>query len=653
MARKPQIAPFGSWRSPISAELYGAGEIWLQQLHLAEGDLYWSEIQPDQGGRYAILRRSPDGSVASLLPADYNARTTVHEYGGGSYLVSGRTIFFSNFADQRLYRLDPGKEPRPITPVPVVPAGLRYADGVATPEGQWILCVRENHTPEGPVINEIVVVPADGASEPRAIVTGRDFYSSPRISPDGNRLVWLTWDFPQMPWDGTEVWTAEVLPDGSIRGPRRVAGGPEESIYQPEWGPDGTLYFVSDRTGWWNLYREQGSAVVALAPIEADIGFAHWAFGYQRYAVLGGGRIACVYSQRGFDHLGLITPGTERIENLAADYTCFFHPYLISNGRDQLWFVAGSPHESRNLVTMQVATGKSEVLRCSLEEEINADYISEPRAIEFPTEGGLTAHALFYPPANRDFAAPPGERPPLVVISHGGPTSHALSYLDPEIQYFTSRGLAVVDVNYGGSTGYGRAYRQRLNGQWGVVDVADCANAARYLAAQGEADGARMAIRGGSAGGYTTLSALTFSDVFAAGASYYGISDLEIFTHDTHKYESHYLDVLVGHYPEKADLYRSRSPIHHTDRLSCPMVLFQGLEDKIVPPSQAEMMVRALQAKGLPYAYLAFEGEQHGFRRKETNVRCLGAELYFYGRIFGFEPADRIEPVKIENLPEA
>jgi dipeptidyl aminopeptidase/acylaminoacyl peptidase len=302
---------------------------------------------------------------------------------------------------------------------------------------------------------------------------------------------------------------------------------------------------------------------------------------------------------------------------------------------------------------MEVSSGKREILRRSLEEEIDPGHISEPCAIEFPTEGGLTAHALYYAPANRNFVGPAGERPPLVVMSHGGPTAHALSYLDPEIQYFTSRGLAVVDVNYGGSTGYGRAYRQRLNGQWGVVDVADCANAARYLAAQGEADGARMAIRGGSAGGYTTLCALTFSDVFSAGASYYGISDLEIFTHDTHKYESRYLDVLMGPYPEKADLYRSRSPIHYTDRLSCPMILFQGLEDKIVPPSQAELMVRALQAKGLPYAYLAFEGEQHGFRRKETNVRCLEAEFYFYGRIFGFEPADRIEPVKIENLPEA
>lgn len=645
-----KIAPYGSWRSPITPTHYASGEKRLQQLHLSGEDLYWAEIRPHEGGRYAIVRRSPDGATADVLPPGHNARTVAHEYGGRAFFLAGKTLFFSNFTDQRLYRLEPGQAPRPITPEPALPAGARYADGVATTDGKWIICVLESHRVDGQVTNELVCLPSDGSAAAKAIASGRDFYSSPRLSPDGRRLTWLAWDFPQMPWDGTELWVADWLPGGSLRNERHVAGGPRESIFQPGWDPDGRLTFVSDRTNWWNLYREQNGEIVPLAPVEADLAYPQWAFGYSRYCYLSGGRIACVYSRDGFDHLGLILPGSNAIELLSDRFTCYYQAYIISDGKDRIWFTAGSPTEDLSLVTMEVSSGRIEVLARSMDQEIEPVYLSRPRPITFPTEGGRTAHALFYAPTNPDFSAPPGERPPLVVFSHGGPTSIARSYLHPEIQYFTSRGLAVVDVNYGGSSGYGRAYRERLNGQWGVVDVADCVNAAKYLAEIGEVDGARLAIRGGSAGGYTTLCALAFYDEFAVGASYYGVADLETFVHDTHKFESRYMDTLVGPYPEAMDIYRARSPIHFTDRFSCPIILFQGLEDKIVPPSQAESMVEALKAKGLPYAYLAFEGEQHGFRRKETNERCLEAELYFYGRILGFEPDDRIEPVRIENL---
>jgi dipeptidyl aminopeptidase/acylaminoacyl peptidase len=424
-------------------------------------------------------------------------------------------------------------------------------------------------------------------------------------------------------------------------------------VFQPEWSPDGLLHFVSDRTGWWNLYRLRDVKVEALCEMEAEFGLPQWVFGMATYGFLSPSTLICTYSERGVNHLAKLDTESGNLETLQTPYTSISN-VKVANGK--VAFVGGSPAELARVVLWTTddgrwTTGDEEVLRKASNVEVDPGYISAARPVEFPTEGGLTAHGFFYAPRNKDFIAPEGEKPPLVVFSHGGPTSATSSLLNLSIQYWTSRGIGVLDVNYGGSTGYGREYRQRLNGQWGVVDVDDCVNGARYLVERGEADPQRLAIRGGSAGGYTTLNALTFRDVFHAGASYYGICDLEAMALDTHKFESRYLDSMVGPYPERIDLYYDRSAIHFTDRLSAPMILFQGLEDKVVPPNQAEMMVDALRKKGLPVAYVAYGGEQHGFRKAENIKHSLDSELYFYSCIFSFPLAEPVEPVKIENLP--
>lgn len=649
MVNGHEVRPYGTWTSPITAAMVAAAGVRLGQIQISGETVYWLEGRPLKGGRGAIMRRTADGQVMEAGPQDMNVRSRVHEYGGGDFLVHGDVLFFSNDADQRLYRQAPGSAPVPITPEPDSPRALRYADGQCTPDGRWILCVRESHDPAGRVRNELVAVSADGSRPPRVVASGRDFYAFPRISPDGRRLAWTCWNMPNMPWDGAELWIADLGADGGITNARRVAGGPRESVFQPQWSPAGTLHFISDRSGWWNLYRVQDDAVVPLAPMENDFGVAQWVFGLSTYAFLADGTIACVYFENGLQRLALLHPESGRLEPLPAPWTSYAPAQVRSTG-ERLVFVAASPVEPPAVILYDPRSGRSEVLRRSADLRIDPGYISLARALEFPTTDGLTAHAFFYPPCNRDFAGPPDERPPLLVISHGGPTAHSPAELSLRVQYWTSRGFAVVDVNYGGSTGYGRAYRERLHGAWGVVDTEDCINAARHLVRTGEVDGKRMAIRGSSAGGYTTLCALVFHDVFAAGASYYGVADLETLAQDTHKFEARYLDTLVGPYPAQRELYRARSPIHHVDRLSCPVILFQGLEDAVVPPAQAEAMVRALAAKGIPYAYLTFPGEQHGFRKAETVQRTLEAELYFYGKVFGFEPADAIEPVRIENL---
>jgi dipeptidyl aminopeptidase/acylaminoacyl peptidase len=638
-------APYGSWTSPIAAERIARGGVRLSEPWLGPGgSTYWLEGRPSEGGRNQIVRHDPGGGLTDLLPEGFNARTRVHEYGGGAWLLAGDVIVFSDYGDQRLYRLDPGAaEPVAITAAPAASGAVRYADGRATPDGRHVVSVRETHD-GATVLNELVALPLDGSAEPRVIATGRDFYATPRIAPAGDRIAWIEWDHPRMPWDGTELMTAALAPDGTLAGePRPVAGGPEESIWQPDWSPDGKLHFASDRTGWWNLYREPD---VALAPDEAEHGFPHWVFGGATYAFGRGGELLSIRVDRAQERLCQVRDG--RVEPLELPYTSYEYPYLRSDGARAV-FRAASPHEAPAIVQLDLATGAATVLRASVDEPLDPAYVSVPRAIEFPTDGDRTAHAWYYPPANAEYEGPPGERPPLLVLSHGGPTSHATAALQMDVAYWTSRGFGVVDVNYGGSTGFGREYRERLRGMWGIVDTADCIAAARFLGRE-DVDPRRLAIRGGSAGGYTTLCALVFHDEFAAGASYYGVGDAEALARDTHKFESRYLDGLIGPYPEAADVYRRRSPIHYVDRVREPVILFQGLEDEVVPPNQAETMVQALRANGVPFAYVAFEGEQHGFRRAETIVRCHEAELWFYGRILGFEPAGDIEPVEIENL---
>jgi dipeptidyl aminopeptidase/acylaminoacyl peptidase len=646
-----QTAPYGSWKSPITADLIVAGTIGLGQIALDGENVYWTEGRPAEGGRNVIVRRTADGKIADMTPSPFNVRTRVHEYGGGTFTVSNGTVYFSNFGDQRLYRQTPGSEPQPLT----LEANRRYADAVIDPQRRRIICVCEDHSNGGhEPANCLVSINVENGEDALVLASGSDFYSSPRLSPDNSQLAWLSWNHPNMPWDGTQLWVASIKEDGSLSEPQLVAGGVEESVFQPEWSPDGVLYFVSDRTDWWNFYRWQPSLgkggvwmVESLCEMEAEFGLPQWVFGMSTYAFESANRIICTYTQEGIWYLASLDTQTKQLEVIETPYTEISSLHA-ANGRAA--FIAGSATEPTAIVQMDLATRQIEVLRRSSELEIDTGYLSMPQAIAFPTENGLTAYAIFYPPQNKDYTAPPEEKPPLIVKSHGGPTASTSSAFNLRIQYWTSRGFAFVDVNYGGSTGYGREYRQRLKDNWGIVDVDDCVNAAKYLAEQGLVDGERLAIAGGSAGGYTTLAALTFRDVFKAGASYYGVSDLEILAKETHKFESRYLDGLIGPYPERKDLYEKRSPIHFTDQLSCPVIFFQGLEDKVVPPNQAEIMVEAIKAKGLPVAYVAYEGEQHGFRRAENIKRTLDGEFYFYSRVFGFEPADVIEPVTIANL---
>jgi dipeptidyl aminopeptidase/acylaminoacyl peptidase len=589
-----------------------------------------------------------------VTPAGFNVRTMVHEYGGGAYAVHDGVVFFSNFDDQRLYRQDPGGEPAPITPA-VEDRRHRYADGRITPDGVLWIGIRERHAESGrpqDVVNELVAIPTDGSGEPRIVAGGRDFYAAPRVSPDGRRVAFLTWDLPWMPWDGCELYVADLASKGELSGLTLVAGRiGEESIFQPEWSPSGELVFASDRSGWWNLERLRDGDRRALHAAEAEFGYPAWSLSARSFAFLGDGRIACAYDRKGRTSFSVLDPVSGELSDLGVPHDALWSaPYVVAEGSTVV-LIAGSATIPNQVVRVDADTGTTEVLRASAQVPVDPAYFSVPRSIEFPTESRLTAYAHYYPPTNPRYAPAATERPPLIVESHGGPTGNATPVFALAMQYWTSRGFAVVDVDYGGSTGYGRAYRERLNGEWGIVDVADCVNAARYLADQGLADPDRLLIRGGSAGGYTTICALTFTDAFAAGASYFGLADLEQFAAgDTHKFELQYEHTLVGPYPEAADLYRARSPIHFTDRIETPMLVLQGEDDKVVPPSHAELIVRALRERGIPHAYLLFEGEGHGFRKAESIVAALEAELSFYCQVLDVEPGDPLPVLEIEHL---
>jgi dipeptidyl aminopeptidase/acylaminoacyl peptidase len=637
------IAPYGSWRSPITTDLITSSSIGLSQPSLRGGLAFWQEGRPLEGGRSVIVCRAADGSLRELNPAPFNSRTRVHEYGGGDYAVAadGRA-YFCNFADQRIYRVSPGGPPQALTQT----ESTRYSDLVIDETRRRLLSVREDHGAAGEAVNTIAAVDLSSGDE-GTLVEGADFYAYPRLSPDGSRLAWLEWDHPNMPWDGTRLLVAPVHRDGSLGEARLIAGGNDESVFQPEWSPDGSLYFVSDRSGWWNLYRWDGAEAVAVCPREAEFGQPLWQFGASTYGFESARVIVCAYCEAGIWRLARLDLDTGQLRRFDLPFTTIRD---LKVAEDHALFLAGQPDRPGALVRLDLRDGRVETLKRASELDIAAGYISPPQAAEFPSEDGLTAHGFYYPPRNQDFEAPAGEKPPLVVMSHGGPTAATGAAFSLRTQFWTSRGFAVLDVNYGGSTGYGRPYRERLKGRWGIVDVDDCINAALYLARRGLADEQRLAITGGSAGGYTTLCALTFRDVFKAGASHYGIGDLEALARDTHKFESRYLDSLVGPYPERRDLYVQRSPIHHVESLSTPVAFFQGLEDEIVPPNQAEAMVDALRRKGIPVAYLAFEGEQHGFRKAENIKRSLDGELYFYSRIFGFDLAEPVEALTIENL---
>jgi len=626
------VAPFGTWQSPLTPQLVAHAALRLGGLVVDADDIYWVEGRPHERGRNVVVRRRRDGAVDDVSPVSANVRSRVHEYGGAAFTVRDGLLYYVDFGDQRLYRASTASTPVALTP----PGPFAYADFAIDPHRPRLVCVREEHLEsDGEPRTTLVSVSLEsGPPAVQVIASGHDFYAAPRFKSDGSTLAWIAWRHPQMPWDGTELWVADVQANGTLNGARLVAGGASESVLQPGWSPDGALYFLSDRSGWWNLYRAGEDGVVPVCPMEAECGRPMWQLGTATWAFTGSSQIVLASARQGRWSLGTVDTGSGQFTRLPTDIEPGEN---LAATATHVVVVGGGPRRSDAVVRIELATGAVEVIRRTCAVEIEEAYLSEPEALEFSTTGGATAYAFFYRPWNRDFTAPNGERPPLLVMCHGGPTAAANARLSLEIQYWTSRGFAVVDVNYGGSSAYGRDYRRRLQGQWGVVDVADVANAARHLVAAGEVDGDRVAIRGRSAGGYTTLAALAFeSATFKAGASYYGIADLELLAKDTHKFESRYLDGLVGPYPAARDVYRSRSPIDHLDRMRSPLILFQGLEDRVVPPNQARMMAEAVEARGIPVALVTFPDEQHGFRRAETIVRCLEAELEFYGQVFGF-----------------
>ena len=638
---RPQAAPCGTWTSPISAAVVAAGAMPLSQLALDGDDVLWLAGRASEAGRTTLLRQRA-GSQAELTPAPFNVRSRVHEYGGGAYAVEGGTVWFSHHADNRLYRVENDGEPVLMTREEAV----RYADFVPDRARNRLIAVREDHLAgEAYPVNTICAVGFDGSET--ILVDGNDFYAAPRLSPDGRHLAWLCWDHPRMPWQGTELWVADVAPDGSLVDGRLIAGGMDESICQPEWSPDGLLHFVSDRSGWWNLYRFEHGVVHALCPREAEFGGPHWVFGGSMYGFRSADEIVCTYIEEGVSRLA-------RLSTHGCTLTPIETPYQeireLRVTPQHVAVLAGSPTIALELALIDAGTGAREVLARSIEQLPDEGYLSVPRSIRYPSANGRTAYAFHYAPTNRDFVPNEGELPPLIVIGHGGPTGMATSTLKLATQFWTSRGFAVLDVNYGGSTGFGRHYRDLLRGQWGVIDVEDCVAGARHLADEKLADPERLLIRGSSAGGLTTLSALAFHDVFKAGASYYGVSDLAGLDADSHKFESHYNEYLIAPKAQAAAVYRQRSPIHHTASLTRPMIFFQGLDDKVVPPQQSESMVQALRARGVPVAYITLEGEGHGFRKADSVVRTLEAELVFYLRVFGIPVPGELPQVEIENL---
>jgi dipeptidyl aminopeptidase/acylaminoacyl peptidase len=641
------VAPYGSWHSPISTELITGRRVPVSDPSFDGEDVYWLESRAEEGGRSVVVRRRPEGSTVDAVPDAANVRTRVHEYGGGAYAVQDGVLIFAHFHDTRLYRVEPDGKTRPITPE----TALRYADFIFDTPRNRLIAVREDHRGDGEAVNTIAATGLDGDESGGVVLTeGADFYAYPRLSPDGQRLCWIQWNHPNMPWDGSELWVAELADDGAIASKQQVAGGREESIFQPSWAPDGTLYFVSDRNEWWNLYRWRPgmSADEQVTDLEAEFGGPLWVFGVSTYGYLDDNTILATYTRDGFWQLATIGLGDGTATDIASPYT-EIGDLFVREG--EALFVGGSASIPTTIVRYDRARGAFTELKRSLDVEIDSGYISVPQPVSFPTGDGLTAHAFLYLPRNKDFVAPEGDLPPLLVQSHGGPTGATSTAMNLSLQYWTSRGFAVLDVNYGGSTGYGRSYRNRLDDAWGIVDVADHVNGARYLIDQGIVDAARTAIRGWSASGYTTLAALTFADQFQAGVSHFGISDLETMTTDTHKFESRYLDRLVGPYPDRRDVYLERSPIHHLEQITVPLALFQGSEDTVVPPDQAEKMYEAMAERGLPVAMTVFEGEGHGFRRAENIRRALEGELDFYGQVFGFTPVGIEERVEIANLP--
>jgi dipeptidyl aminopeptidase/acylaminoacyl peptidase len=644
---QPQIKSFGEWKSPITSDLIVSSSIGLSAVKIDQNNnIYWLESRPQEKGRNVIVKYNSQGEKIDITPTSFNVRTRVHEYGGGAFLITENKVYFSNFTDQQIYIQD-------LTNLTIPPQQLtnsenwRFADSILDEKRHNLIGVGEYHDPNLKEPENCLVTIDLITGNVTKLVTGNDFYTSPKLSPNGNYLAWISWNHPNLPWDGTFLSIGKVENNGSLTEIKVIAGGQNESICEVKWSPENELYFASDKTGWWNLYHVNEREIIEpLHPAQCEFGYPHWVFGESIFDFISDSNLLCTYTENGVWKLARLNGKTKNFQDIKLPFSSI--SYLQVN-QNKAVFIGGSATQPTAVVKLDLNSDKFEILCQSTTLEIEDKYLSIPQQIAFPSSQGI-AYGWYYPPKNDDFISLKGELPPLLVKSHGGPTASASSSFNLRIQYWTSRGFAFLDVNYGGSTGYGRAYRERLDYNWGIVDVEDCVNGAEYLAQQGKVDREKLAIAGGSAGGYTTLAALTFHNTFKAGASYYGVSDLEALATDTHKFEARYLDRLIGKYPEDKEVYIKRSPINHTELLSCPVIFFQGLEDKVVPPNQAEMMVKVLQEKGLPVAYVAFEGEQHGFRQAQNIKRSLDGEFYFYGQIFGFKPAEEIESVEIINF---
>ncbi|MCM2425359.1 S9 family peptidase [Streptomyces sp. RKAG337] len=646
-----QDVPYGAWPSPIGAATAASHDGGPEFVGFVGDEVWWTEPRPAEGGRRALVRRLADGSEQCPLPAPWNVRSRVMEYGGrpwaGTPDADGPLIVFANFADQRLYAYRPGAEPVPLTPVSAVGDGLRWVDPQIHQDRDEVWCVLEEFTGDGPsdVRRVIAAVPLDGSAAAdrgavRELTDGADrFVTGPRLSPDGRQVVWIAWNHPLMPWDGTELKLAQVGKDGSFSGARTLIGGSEESVAQAEWAADGTLIAATDRTGWWNLHRvDPGTGeAVNLCPRQEEFAGPVWKLGYRWFAPVGEGLLAVLHGV-GAQRLAILDPATGELADVPGRWTEWAAGLATSGTR--VLDVAASARSSSEIVELDTSTGHARVIGCAHQDAVDPAYLPDPTARTFTAPGGREVHAQVYPPRNPAAGAPAGELPPYVIWVHGGPTSRVPMVLDVEIAYFTSRGIGVAEVNYGGSTGYGRAYRERLREQWGVVDVEDCAAVAQALVDEGTADGARLAIRGGSAGGWTTGASLTSTDLYACGAISFPILDLTGWSAngETHDFESRYLESLVGPLAEVPDRYRDRSPVNSADRVTAPFLLLQGLDDVICPPVQCERFLERIAGRGIPHAYLTFEGEGHGFRREDTIVACLEAELSLYGQVFGFVP---------------
>jgi dipeptidyl aminopeptidase/acylaminoacyl peptidase len=679
---EPSTLPYGEWPSPITADVLATGARTFEQIAIDGADVYWVEVRPDEKGRYVVMRWLPSGGLEDVTPRGYSARTLVNSYGGGSMAVRERLVCFTNFAtadypdtkDQRLYRQEPGLLPVPITPR----RNARYADCAIDTKRRLAYCVMEDSGAErhGQPVQTIVALDLEGRKLPLTIAEGADLYASPRLSPDGRQLCWISWDYPSMPWDGTELHVADLDVSGRPVAVRKIAGAPAgtiastlnpvlqealrfsgESIVDPKWAPDGTLYFVSDRLAaagdcWWNIHRFVDGAVEPVTRKAAEFAAPPWRLGGSSYGFLSRNELLCTYTEGGRWKLVRVAVSTGRIVEVETPFTDIAHLHV---GNGCAVFVGGSFTRPPAIVRYDLATGACEELRSSnpgLSPEALACF-AEPEAIEFVTgpERRERAYAFYHAPSNPAARGPDGAKPPLLIFIHGGPTAAASDSVSLSIRYFTSRGFAVVDVNYRGSTGFGRAFRQRIYGSWGVVDVEDCVAAARTLIERGDVDRYRIASRGGSSGGYTTLALATFTDLLASAASYYGISDLEMIARETDKLEARYAELLVGPYPLAQKEFKARSPLYHAERIGCPLILFQGLDDPVVPPKQAQVLIDDLMARKLPVAYEFYPGESHGFRIKANIVRSLEEELAFYGEMMGFSPAGRLARPVIHNWP--